>query len=146
MSSELHSFLKGKLPEYMVPSVFVPLETIPLTPSGKVDRKALPIPEMVRPESKEDSEAPRSPVEETLVEIWKDVLGLKQVSINDNFFELGGHSLLATQVFSRILETLHLDIPVRLLFEAPTIAELSVDISKYCEEEEDSEEMVRILA
>ena len=101
-TNELRSFLKQKLPEYMVPSAFVFLDTLPLTPNGKVDRKALPAPDQNRPEAEESYVAPRTPVEELLAEIWAEVLKLDKVGVHDNFFELGGHSLLATQVISRV--------------------------------------------
>jgi amino acid adenylation domain-containing protein len=103
---ELRSFLKTKLPEYMIPSAFVMLEALPLTPNGKVDRRSLPAPDTVRPELEKPFVAPRTEVEERLAAIWSDVLGLEQIGVRDNFFELGGHSLLATQVVSRVRESL----------------------------------------
>ncbi|MBW4632889.1 MAG: amino acid adenylation domain-containing protein [Iphinoe sp. HA4291-MV1] len=122
-SNELRSFLKEKLPDYMVPSAFVTLEKMPLSPNGKVDRKALPAPDF---ELGQDSfVAPRTPSEEILAQLWAQVLDLKQVGIHDNFFELGGHSLLATQVISRLRSVFEVDLPLRRLFEFPTVAELS---------------------
>ena len=109
------------LPEYMVPAAFMFLDSLPLTPNGKLDRKALPAPDQTRPELEETFVAPRTPVEETLASIWAGVLKLDQVGIHDNFFELGGHSLLAIQLISRIRDTFKLDLPLRSLFEAPTI-------------------------
>ena len=123
--SELHAFLKQKLPEYMVPSAFVMLDALPLTPNGKVDRKALPVPEANRTQLKEAYVAPRSPVEEILVSLWAEILGLEQVGIHDNFFDLGGHSLLATQLMSRVRDVLQLELPLRYLFEASTPAEFA---------------------
>ena len=123
--NELRSFLQQKLPEYMVPSAFMFLDSLPITPNGKLDRKALPAPDQTRPELEETYSAPRTPVEELLAQIWSDVLKLDQVGIHDNFFHLGGHSLLATQVVSRIRDTFKLDLPVRSLFEAPTIYSLA---------------------
>ncbi len=123
--SELCRFLKQKLPEYMVPSCFVMLDTLPLTPNGKVDHRALPAPEMARPELSQNFVAPRTPIEEMLAHIWAIVLGIEQVGINDNFFELGGHSLLATQLLTRLREAFSVELPLRCLFEFPTIAELS---------------------
>jgi amino acid adenylation domain-containing protein len=122
---ELRNFLKQTLPEYMIPSVFVTLESLPLTPSGKLDRKALPKPEGSDMSSSTPYVAPRTPLEQELAEIWAQVLNLEQVGIHDNFFGLGGHSLLATQVVSRVQQALSIDLPLRFLFEFPTIAELS---------------------
>jgi amino acid adenylation domain-containing protein len=127
---ELRSFVKQKLPEYMVPSAFVVLDSLPLTPNGKLDRKALPAPDQTRPELEKTFVAPRTPVEETLASIWSDVLQFDHVGIHDNFFELGGHSLLATQLISRIRETFKIDLPLRSLFEAPTIYGLAQRIQE----------------
>ncbi|RAM53131.1 MAG: non-ribosomal peptide synthetase [Hapalosiphonaceae cyanobacterium JJU2] len=123
-SKELRSFLKSKLPEYMVPSAFVTLESLPLTPSGKVNRRALPTPELSS-EFLEKYVAPRTPIEEILALIWQQVLKVERVGTHDNFFELGGHSLLATQLTSRMRSSLKVELPLRLLFAAPTIAELA---------------------
>ncbi|MBW4635809.1 MAG: amino acid adenylation domain-containing protein [Iphinoe sp. HA4291-MV1] len=129
-SSQLRDFLKQKLPEYMIPSAFVMLEAMPLTPSGKVDRKALPAPD--RELSSEDNFVlPRTPTEEAIAHIFTSVLGLQQISIHDNFFEIGGHSLLATQVISRLRETFKVELPLRRLFELPTVAQLSQTISEF---------------
>jgi acyl carrier protein len=125
---ELRGFLKQRLPDYMVPSAFVPLQRLPLTPSGKVDRRALPVPDQARPELGKSFVAPRSPIEEVLAGIWREVLGVEQVGVDDNFFELGGHSLLATQVISRLRHSFQVDMPLRCLFEAPTLADLAVAV------------------
>ena len=101
------------------------LESLPLTPNGKVDRKALPQPDFSNLNLHEDYIAPRTSVEEVLVEIWAKVLGKQQVGVHDNFFELGGHSLLATQLSSRIRDRLQLELPIRQLFETPTVASLA---------------------
>src|SRR5262249_27884152 len=124
---ELRRHLKDKLPEYMVPSLFLLLDTLPLTGSGKVDRRALPAPDAERAALAEAFLAPRSGVEEMLASIWSDVLGVT-VGVNDNFFELGGHSLLATQVMSRVREAFGIEIALRSLFEQPTIGELAETI------------------
>jgi amino acid adenylation domain-containing protein len=124
-SSELRSFLLAKLPDYMVPGAFVFLETMPLTPNGKIDRRVLPAPDSSRREQEDKFVAPSTPTEEILAAIWAEVLGLQLVCINDNFFDLGGHSLLATQIISRIWEAFKIELPLRHLFEAPTIASLS---------------------
>jgi amino acid adenylation domain-containing protein len=123
--SELRRFLAAKLPAYMVPSAFVCLDALPLTRNGKVDHRALPRPEPSRVESEETIEAPRSPVEETLAGIWADILGLDRVGRRDNFIELGGHSLLATRVMVRVHDTFQMNLPVRCLFETPTVAEIA---------------------
>lgn len=123
LASLLRQFLKEKLPEYMVPKAYVILESLPLTPNGKVDRRALKAPDITF--DKQDYIAPRTQVEDLLVEIWAKILGKEQVGIHDNFFELGGHSLLATQLVSRIRDTFKIDLPVRNLFEAPTVEQLA---------------------
>ena len=122
---QLQTYLLQKLPEYMVPPAFVVLESLPVTPNGKVDRHALPAPEPVKLELAGGYVAPRTPVEEVLVKIFASVLGLKRVGIHDNFFELGGHSLLATQLVSRVRDAFGVELPLRSVFEAPAIAQLS---------------------
>ncbi|MBD2521400.1 non-ribosomal peptide synthase/polyketide synthase [Nostoc sp. FACHB-133] len=122
--SVLRSFLKEKLPEYMIPSAIVILESLPLTSNGKIDRRALPAPE---PSNKLSDKyvAPSTPLEEILALIWQEVLKIELVGRHDNFFTLGGHSLLATQLVSRVRSSLKLELPLRSLFAAPTIAELA---------------------
>jgi len=144
-TTELIRFLSETLPAYMVPSVFVFLEALPLTPSGKVDRRSLPAPDQQRPDLEHTFVAPRTPVEQTLAEIWKSVLGLQQVGINDNFFELGGHSLLATQIVSRVRTTFELELPLRSIFESPTIALLAVEIACMQFKDLDDNELGRLL-
>ena len=122
---QLQAYLAEKLPEYMVPSAFVVLESLPVTANGKVDRLALPAPEPIKLEWAGGYVAPQTSIEEVLVKIWAEVLGIKRVSIRDNFFELGGHSLLATQLVSRVRDAFGVELPLRRVFEAPTIAELS---------------------
>ncbi|MBW4629686.1 MAG: amino acid adenylation domain-containing protein [Brasilonema octagenarum HA4186-MV1] len=122
--SELRQFLKAKLPEYMVPNAFVMLESLPLTPSGKVDRRALPVPDL-HSEITDKYIAPRTPIEELLAQIWAQVLKVELVGIYDNFFELGGHSLLATQLVSRIRNIFKVELPLRELFARATVAELA---------------------
>ncbi|WP_019506242.1 non-ribosomal peptide synthetase [Pleurocapsa sp. PCC 7319] len=129
-TSELRQFLKQKLPDYMLPSVFMQLESFPLTPNGKIDRRALPAPEQVRGESAATYVAPSTPIEQQLVSIWTQVLQLEPIGIEDNFFELGGHSLLATQVISRIREAQNTEISLKNLFESPTIGELAQQLER----------------
>jgi acyl carrier protein len=126
----LRGHLKARLPEYMVPSAFVLLKALPLGPSGKVDRKALPAPDNARPELAGAYVAPRNPVEEAVAKIWAEVLGVERVGAHDNFFELGGHSLLATQVISHLRQVFPVDIPLRRLFEEPTVATLALAITE----------------
>jgi amino acid adenylation domain-containing protein len=121
-TQELRNFLKAKLPDYMVPSAFVMLETMPLTPNGKVDRRALPIPDGSRPELEEPFVAPRTPVEKVLARIWAEVLRLDRISIHDSFFDLGGHSLKAMQLASKISAAMNIDVSVKLLFAHPTVS------------------------
>jgi amino acid adenylation domain-containing protein len=125
---ELRDFLKQKLPDYMVPSAFVFLKSLPLTPNGKVDRAALPAPEDTRPDLQKVFVAPRTPVEKQLAGIWASLLKVSAVGVHDNFFDLGGHSLLATQVVSRMRKAFQLEIPLRTLFESPTVAQLAETI------------------
>jgi acyl-coenzyme A synthetase/AMP-(fatty) acid ligase/acyl carrier protein len=127
--SELRSFLQQRLPDYMVPSVFVVLDQLPLSPNGKIDRRALPAPEPATPQHQETFIAPRTTVEELLAGIWALVLQLERVSIQDNFFALGGHSLLATQVISRVRTEFGVELPVRALFEDPTVTGLAKRVS-----------------
>ncbi len=134
-SQELRRFLLKKLPEYMIPSVFVGLEELPLTPNGKVNRRALPAPEYDA-QLHESYVAPLTPVEELLCGIWAEVLKVSRVGVNDNFFELGGHSLLATQVVSRVLQTFAVQLPLRALFEAPTVGALADRIHKLSNSQE----------
>ena len=124
LTPKLRDFVQASLPAYMIPSAFVPLEVLPLTPNGKLDRRALPAPDPLRSDQGHVYVAPRNHLEQQIADIWKDVLGLEQVGIHDNFFDLGGHSLLATQVVSRLRTTFNIELPLRSLFEAPTIKTL----------------------
>ena len=125
---QIRSYLADKVPGYMVPSTFVVLESLPLMPNGKVARKALQPPEGGRSSAETLYVAPRSPVESMLVELWEQVLNVERVGIFDNFFELGGHSLLATQVVSRVRQVMKVEIPIRELFENPTVSSLAVRV------------------
>ncbi|MFN2529803.1 MAG: amino acid adenylation domain-containing protein [Pyrinomonadaceae bacterium] len=122
--------LREKLPDYMLPSAFVFLKTLPLSPNGKVDRGALPAPEATRSGLQSGFVAPRSLVEKALTDIWANALKVSAVGVHDNFFELGGHSLVATQVVSRMRKEFKLEIPLRSLFESPTVAQLAEKIDE----------------
>ncbi|QSJ15011.1 amino acid adenylation domain-containing protein [Nostoc sp. UHCC 0702] len=129
---QLQTYITQKLPEYMMPSAFVILESLPLTANGKVNRRALrALHDAIKPQLTENYIAPRTPIEQVLVKIFAELLGLKRVGIYDNFFELGGHSLLATQLVSRVRDTLHVELPLRSVFEASTIAELSQVVESF---------------
>src|SRR5262249_4332496 len=119
--SELRSHMAAALPHYMVPSAFVFMDELPITGNGKVDRKALPAPAHDRPELEANFVAAGTPIEETLALIWAAVLRLERVGVCDDFFELGGHSLLAAQVISRVREALGVEVPLRVLFEQPSV-------------------------
>ena len=144
-SEELRSFLLQQLPEYMVPSAFVTIDSLPLTSNGKVDLRALPSPEKGQVRVEREFMAPRNPAEEKLVGIWTEVLKLPQVSVNDNFFELGGHSLLATQIISRIRNSFRVQLPLHSFLETPTVSDLAEKISHCPAAETEEEEMARLL-
>jgi amino acid adenylation domain-containing protein/FkbM family methyltransferase len=122
---ELRQYLFDKLPDYMVPSTVVVLDELPLTSSGKVDRRALPAPQSLSDDSGRSMIAPRTPIEELLAGLWANLLGVEQIGIRDNFFDLGGHSLLATQVISRLREAFKVEVPLRSIFETPTVEHLA---------------------
>ena len=124
-ASELRQFLKQKLPEYMLPTLFVWLDKLPLTPSGKVDRRALPVPDSSRPDLQATYAAPETATEQKIAEVWAEILKLERVGIHDNFFDLGGYSLLGTQVIARLRQMLSVELSLRSLFELPTVSELA---------------------
>jgi amino acid adenylation domain-containing protein len=121
----LRQFLEGKLPSYMLPAAIVLIDKLPLTESGKVDRRSLPAPDAMDLEPDEGFAAPRNQIEDLLAEVWAQLLGVKRVSVHDNFFALGGHSLLAARIVSRVREAFKTEIPLRALFEHPTVASLA---------------------
>jgi acyl carrier protein len=143
---DLRAHLKEKLPDYMVPSAFVFLNAMPLTPNGKIDRRALAAPDWSGQGLEQSFVAPGNPLEETIAQIWADVLNQEKVGIHDNFFDLGGHSLKATQVVSRVREVLRMDLSVRVLFEAPTVAELALRIGRSMPQADELEELAWNLA
>jgi amino acid adenylation domain-containing protein len=122
---ELRVYLRERLPDYMVPGVFVTLEVMPRTPSGKVDRRELPAPDLNQEALTESFVAPRTSVEEILAGIWAALLGRERIGLKDDFFDLGGHSLLATQLMSRLRETFEVEVPLRIIFETPSLEALA---------------------
>lgn len=123
--TDIRSFLLTKLPQYMLPSAFVLLDTMPLTPNGKVNRRALPAPDLSRQGSEATFVAPRNEVERQLTEIWEQTLGVQPIGVNDNFFELGGHSILAVKLFWQIEKTFNKNLPLAILFQSGTIEALA---------------------
>ncbi len=132
---QLRAHLMKTLPGYMIPAAFVMLDKFPLTPNGKVDRRALPAPDSRRDENVRPFMAPRTTTEEVLADIWRSVLGLEQVGIEDNFFESGGHSLMATQVLSRVREAFQIELPLKQFFAAPVISDQAAAIEAAMVEE-----------
>ena len=150
-SSELFDHIRDYLPNYMVPAAIIFLENLPISPSGKIDRRALPEPEAIRPELEVAFVAPRTPVENDLARLWAEALDLEwkdgqsPIGVHDNFFELGGHSLLATQIISRVRETYQVDLPIRKVFETPTIGGLAEILSQSLLDSAETEEMDELL-
>ncbi|BCL83213.1 non-ribosomal peptide synthetase [Ktedonobacteria bacterium brp13] len=130
VSQDLHEALREKIPEYMIPSSFVMLESLPLTANGKLDRRQLPLPELSQESDPVEQGEPHSPTEEMLVQMWKELLQVPAIGVNDNFFALGGHSLLATRVMARLQAMFQIVLPVQMLFEAPTVAGLAQRIEQ----------------
>ncbi|WP_051614121.1 hybrid non-ribosomal peptide synthetase/type I polyketide synthase [Paenibacillus sp. UNC217MF] len=124
----LRAHLESRLPDYMIPSLFMWLQSMPLTNNGKIDRDSLPKPGYERTDLQPTYVAPRNPAEMKMAAIWADVLGVKEVGVEDNFFELGGHSLLATRLLSRIREAFQAELPLHALFDAPTVAALTAKL------------------
>jgi len=143
--SDLRRALAGRLPAYMIPSAFVTVDTMPLTSSGKVDRRALPAPGRTRPRMGVDSVAPRGPLERVVASIWSDVLGLDEVGVHDPFLDLGGSSLLAMRVVARVLEQCGVALSPRALFDAPTVARMAEAILVAGLEADDAGQMNRAL-
>jgi acyl carrier protein len=129
-TAEMRRFLSGKLPDYMIPSIFVSMKELPLNPNGKVDRAALPSPSLDTSFSDDEIVEPRNAQERAISEMWREILGRDRVGVFDNFFDLGGHSLLATQIISRVRKQFQVDMTLRKLFENPTIAGISEAISE----------------
>mgnify|MGYP000248983309 CR=1 FL=1 len=144
-ADELRQFLQQRLPDHMLPSAFVSMDTLPVTPNGKVDRQALPAPEWGAL-SEAAYVAPRNSIEEALVDIWAEVLNVQRVGVHDDFFALGGHSLLAAQVSTRIRDVLQVDLPIRRLFESSTVAGLASHVVQAEAEQTDPELLAQLMA
>jgi amino acid adenylation domain-containing protein len=144
LTAELRQSLQSQMPAYMVPSAMVMLDVLPLTPNGKLDRAALPAPDVIRDEA--TLVAPRTPIEEQLAALWQELLGIEQLGVHDNFFELGGHSILATQLMTRINDVFAVEIPLRQLFEQPTIEALALVIVQSLAEQGDDDQLSDLLA
>ena len=145
-TSVLRSAVREKLPAHMVPSDFVFLESLPLTPNGKVDRLALPAPDQSRAELEVAFAVPRSDIEKLLTEIWAEVLAVDRVGIHDNFFDLGGDSLAASRVLSRVLQSFKLQLPVKALFDAPTVARMAEVVNEAHRVDDSAlEQMLRLV-
>jgi len=145
-ASALRVSLSEKLPDYMIPSSFVVLDAMPLTPTGKVDRSALPAPSRTRPELNTIFVAPRTLFEKELAQVWAEILTLDQVGIHDNFFDLGGHSVAATRVVSRVIRTFQVEVPLQALFAAPTVAEMAAVVTQHQAKKLGEQDLNRILA
>ena len=145
LPSRLRADLRRTLPEHMLPSAFVLLEEIPLTAHGKLDRRQLPAPEQARLELRGTYAPPRTDIERRLTEIWAEVLKLGRIGIHDNLFEIGGHSLLATQIIVRIREAFQIEIPLRALYNAPTVAGLAVSVVNAQAESADAALLAQLL-
>ncbi len=142
---ELRRLVKTKLPPFMVPSLFVELDEVPVTPNGKLDRRALPVPGGARPELRRTYVAPSGPIEQALASLWEEVLGVERVGVQDDFFDLGGHSLLAVRMLGRLHDTLGLTVPLASLFESSTIRELAAAASAELLRVADDDEFAAIL-
>jgi acyl carrier protein len=144
-TSFLRKALAAILPSHMIPSVFVMLEALPLTPTKKVDRAALPSPGTARPDLDTPYVAPRTPVERELASVWAEVLGLDQVGIHDSFFDLGGHSLAAMRVASQVIKQFQFKLPLQSLFQSPTIAEMAEVITEHQKNQLGRKELEQIV-
>ena len=142
---ELREYLGARLPPYMVPSVFVALDELPLTGTGKVNRRALPDPGKSRPNLATPLVAPTTEVESKLAAIWQDVLSLDRVGVNDNFFDLGGHSLAASRVISRVIQAFQVELPIKALFDAPTVTAMATIIAQNQTKRASNAELARML-
>jgi acyl-CoA synthetase (AMP-forming)/AMP-acid ligase II/acyl carrier protein len=144
-SEQLRRLLTETLPDYMIPSIYVELEALPLTPTGKIDRKALPEPSDTRPQLDVSYVACRNEIEKELIGIWEKVLEVWPIGIHDNFFDLGGHSLTAGQIVSRVCQHFKSQIPLQVLFQSPTVADMAAAIAEHQKRRLANEQLTSIL-
>jgi amino acid adenylation domain-containing protein len=144
-ATDLRSYVRIKLPDYMVPARFIFLDALPVSPNGKIDRKALPVPGRLRPELDTPFVAGRTPLEKNLAQIWGEVLELDQIGIHDNFLDLGGNSLAATRIVSRVIAGFQIETPLPSLFHSPTVAEMAEVLSQYEIKQMDKNDLAEIL-
>ena len=144
-AGELLSWLRERMPAHMLPAMFVPLDALPLLPNGKVDRRALPVPERARAEGRAAYLAPRTPLEELLAGIWANLLEVERVGMHDDFLALGGNSMVAVQLVSRVRDALQLEVPLRALLEAPTVADQAEVIVQSWAARAEPDEVARLL-
>ncbi|MDP2604350.1 MAG: AMP-binding protein, partial [Deltaproteobacteria bacterium] len=143
--NELRLALARLLPSYMIPTTFIAMDKLPLTGMGKVDRRSLPFPDIERFKLKTPLVEPRTSQEVILAKLWAEVLSLDKVGIHDNFFDLGGHSLAASRVISRVIQTFQLELPVKALFDAPTVAEMAAIITQNQAKQGSDAELAQML-
>jgi len=144
-ATDLRSYVRIKLPDYMVPARFIFLDALPVSPNGKIDRKALPVPGRLRPELDTPFVAGRTPLEKNLAQIWGEVLELDQIGIHDNFLDLGGNSLAATRIVSRVIAGFQIETSLPSLFHSPTVAEMAEVLSQYEIKQMDKNDLAEIL-
>jgi amino acid adenylation domain-containing protein len=143
---ELQLALTGLLPSYMIPTMFIPMDKLPLTGTGKVDRRSLPIPDLERDIPPSPFVEPRTSGEELLAKLWAEVLAVDKIGVHDNFFDLGGHSLSATRIITRVIQTFQLELPMKALFDAPTVAEMTVIIEQHQQKQANDLELAQMLS
>ena len=144
-TAQLREYLKGKTPAYMVPDSIVALDALPLTTNGKIDRVRLSQISKTSHVSDDNFVAPRTGLEEELANLWAEILKVERVGINDNFFDLGGHSLLATQVISRVQVAFNVELPLRAIFENPTVSGLGMTLVQAQADQAGEAELLRVL-
>ena len=143
--ASMRAAISGRLPDYMMPSAFMVLDTLPYLPNGKIDLKSLPVPDGARPDLSTQLVPPRTPIEARLATIWSDILGVEEVGVHDNFLELGGHSLLATRIVSSVIDAFKVEVPLRAMFDSPTVADMALLITQYQAQDANQEKIEKLL-